>query len=888
MSQPARRALVVGVQRYLAELPDRPGTTSTLRRIAAAFVDPLRQCRHDAAWEVRTLLADEASDDRRPLLANILDQLSWLGAADGDAILLFSAASAVDGDGRRWLLPADARPGLLARTAIGVDELLGAAGPRATVIIDSAVPDSSAPDPTDGRLMLAAGGEHEAFLESRGPTRFLHALQQGLLGEAAGDDGEVTAASLAAFTVDRLAAAAGAGEIPRPWHVGVTNAQLLRARDGAITCGRCSAEVTDSAATFCPACGASLGTAESLDRGRYRLVRPLGAGGMGQVYLAEDTRLGTRRALKLLTVPPELGPDEAETLRARLLQEARAAQALGERSHHVVRVFDVGFSPERGEPFLVMELLEGRTLRERLQDGPMSARDAVALALDIAETLAVAHADGIIHRDLKPDNVMLVRRGDRMDFPKLLDFGLAKMRVANVQTESGLMMGTLQYMPPEQLRGDRVDARVDVFSLGAVLYECLTGVRANPGRSQGEIFGVLLDTGVRPIIEVAPDLPAPLVDLVNASTALAPDRRPADGAALAEALRALRPTVEGHTEAPPRPTTEPTPAESSPSEAALGLDDTVASDPNPAHAPGAEHSLARGEISLPPSAQAAPTDRRRGRAAAGALVLLLGLAGGAWLLRAPAPTPATTIDAATPRRAVAGPSPDADLAPPGDAAPPLSPDGAQDAAPEGPRPTRPAALPTGFAAAAHDDTTLRWRGGTPGERWAAAIASLTLSDEPDVTDPAARRAWQRATPSVRRWLATGLPEAPFEAPDPDTLVIPRDRAASLHAARPRTTRLNGIGTWLVPTSGLPIIARDGCGADAQGDRVKSATWSILGYTRGSCEGRACADSLARALHEFRGTGEYMRVRLTLGRPTGVTGEDEEQVERAGCRFALGR
>jgi hypothetical protein len=246
--------------------------------------------------------------------------------------------------------------------------------------------------------------------------------------------------------------------------------------------------------------------------------------------------LKVRRALKLLSLPPELPEDEVEKMQARMVQEARAAQVLADQTHHVVRVFDVGYSPERAEPFLVMELLEGETLTDRLARGRMTTAEALEFALVIAQTLAIAHKRNIVHRDLKPDNVMLVERDGRPGFVKLLDFGLVKMDHAEVTTASGRMMGTLQYMPPEQLRGQKVDARADVFSFGAVLFELLSGLRANPGRTQQEIFNVLLDTGARSLAEVCPDLPNSLCSLVDDCLSLDRSARPGDAAAVVERL----------------------------------------------------------------------------------------------------------------------------------------------------------------------------------------------------------------------------------------------------------------------------------------------------------------------------------------------------------------
>jgi Tol biopolymer transport system component len=213
--------------------------------------------------------------------------------------------------------------------------------------------------------------------------------------------------------------------------------------------------------------------------GGYEILSPLGAGGMGDVYLAQDTRLGRKVALKLL---PEFVTRDEERI-GRFKQEARAAAHL---SHpNICVVYEVGESAE-GRHFIAMELVEGRTLRERLAGAPMQTGEAVEVARQVAEALAAAHEAGIVHRDVKPENVMLRPDG----YVKVLDFGIAKLAeplggrgaagslaptAAQVRTQTGAIIGTASYMSPEQARGEAVDHRSDVFSFGAVLYEMLTG-----------------------------------------------------------------------------------------------------------------------------------------------------------------------------------------------------------------------------------------------------------------------------------------------------------------------------------------------------------------------------------------------------------------------------
>src|SRR5260221_1986265 len=210
--------------------------------------------------------------------------------------------------------------------------------------------------------------------------------------------------------------------------------------------------------------------------GPYEIQSPLGAGGMGEVYRAKDTRLGRDVALKVL---PESFARDADRLR-RFEQEARAVAALNHPN--ILAIYDIG--EQKGTSFLVSELLEGHTLRAEMENGALSQRKAVDFAAQIAQGLAAAHAKNVTHRDLKPDNIFVSKDG-RI---KILDFGLAKLAVGQraeseatltgSQTEAGVVMGTAGYMAPEQVRGAAVDSRTDIFAFGAVLYEMISGQRA--------------------------------------------------------------------------------------------------------------------------------------------------------------------------------------------------------------------------------------------------------------------------------------------------------------------------------------------------------------------------------------------------------------------------
>ncbi|HEX8353147.1 MAG TPA: serine/threonine-protein kinase, partial [Pyrinomonadaceae bacterium] len=226
--------------------------------------------------------------------------------------------------------------------------------------------------------------------------------------------------------------------------------------------------------------------------GRYEIRSLLGEGGMGEVYLARDPKIGRDVAIKVL--PAQFSAD-AERL-ARFEQEACAAGALNHPN--VLAVHDAG--QHDGAPFVVSELLEGETLREKLRGAPLSQRKAVDYASQIARGLAAAHERGIVHRDLKPENIFITSDGRA----KILDFGLAKLTQGDgrqsqteiptwrVDTGPGAVMGTVGYMAPEQVRGRRVDHRADIFSFGAVLYEMLTGRRAFRGESAADTLSAVL------------------------------------------------------------------------------------------------------------------------------------------------------------------------------------------------------------------------------------------------------------------------------------------------------------------------------------------------------------------------------------------------------------
>jgi TolB-like protein/Tfp pilus assembly protein PilF len=237
--------------------------------------------------------------------------------------------------------------------------------------------------------------------------------------------------------------------------------------------------------------------------GQYRILSRIGSGGMGTVYRAHDTRLDREVALKFLT--PHLShPSEVEE---RLLVEARAAAAL--EHPNVCSIHEIGQTDD-GRPFIAMVLYEGETLKERLAQGPLSLEETVATAVQITRGLAAAHARGIAHRDVKPGNVILGADGT----VRILDFGLATATDATL-TRSGMTPGTVAYMSPEQARGDPLDQRTDLWSLGVVLYEMLTGVRPFRGADDRTLLQAILHEDPEPVTNRRPEVPGPLARVVE-------------------------------------------------------------------------------------------------------------------------------------------------------------------------------------------------------------------------------------------------------------------------------------------------------------------------------------------------------------------------------------
>ncbi|MBV8053468.1 MAG: protein kinase [Acidobacteriaceae bacterium] len=264
--------------------------------------------------------------------------------------------------------------------------------------------------------------------------------------------------------------------------------------------------------------------------GPYEIQAPLGAGGMGEVYRARDTRLDRTVAIKVLNSQLVASPE----LRARFEREAKAISQL--QHPHICVLHDIGHDSASGTDFLVMEYLEGESLADRLRKRPLSVIEELDIAIQVADALAAAHAAGIVHRDLKPGNVMLTKAG-----AKLLDFGLAKPLTTMATTSSvssapsftaartfsgpspmvspltthGTMVGTIQYMSPEQIEGRDADARSDIFAFGSMLYEMATGKRPFEGKSQIKIASAILEDHPTALSSVRPEIPAQLEWVIN-------------------------------------------------------------------------------------------------------------------------------------------------------------------------------------------------------------------------------------------------------------------------------------------------------------------------------------------------------------------------------------
>src|SRR5438309_2739836 len=250
--------------------------------------------------------------------------------------------------------------------------------------------------------------------------------------------------------------------------------------------------------------------------GHYRIESLIGVGGMGEVYLARDERLGRKVALKLL--PERLTADETQL--SRFKTEARSASALNHPN--ILTVYEIGVEGNR--QFIATEFIEGITLRASLTRERMNLHDALEIAVQVASALAAAHETGVVHRDMKPENIMLRPDG----YVKVLDFGIAKLTeqrpvpdldeigtTAVLQTRAGLVLGTARYMSPEQTRGQTVDARSDIWSLGVVIYEMIAGIPPFHGETPSDCIASILTTEPAPLSGVLPEIPLKLESILQ-------------------------------------------------------------------------------------------------------------------------------------------------------------------------------------------------------------------------------------------------------------------------------------------------------------------------------------------------------------------------------------
>ena len=285
--------------------------------------------------------------------------------------------------------------------------------------------------------------------------------------------------------------------------------------------------------------------------GHYRIESLIGVGGMGEVYLARDERLGRKAALKLL--PDNLTIDEAQL--SRFKNEARSASALNHPN--ILTVYEIGAEGDR--QFIAMEFIEGVTLRASITCGRIKPHAALEIAVQVASALAAAHEAGVVHRDIKPENIMLRPDG----YVKVLDFGIAKLTeqrpasddhtietTATLQTRPGLVLGTARYMSPEQARGQKVDARSDIWSLGVVLYEMVGGSPPFRGETPSDCIAAILTTEPPPLSGVLPDVPPKLESILQKALRKNSDERYQTTKEMLADLRILKSELEADSSLP--------------------------------------------------------------------------------------------------------------------------------------------------------------------------------------------------------------------------------------------------------------------------------------------------------------------------------------------------
>jgi serine/threonine-protein kinase len=398
--------------------------------------------------------------------------------------------------------------------------------------------------------------------------------------------------------------------------------------------------------------------------GQYQFLEKLGAGGMGEIYKAQDTRLGRFVAIKVLPSARSGDPER----RRRFLQEAQAASGLNHPS--IITIHDI--VSEGDTEFMVMEYVAGKTLNDLIPKGGLRVPQALKYALQMSDALNAAHAAGIVHRDLKPANIMVTETG----LVKVLDFGLAKLtdRTSTITqigedaetiattgplTVEGSILGTVSYMSPEQAQGKKIDTRSDIFSFGAVLYEMLTGRRAFEGESSLSTMSAILRDEVRPMTEVAPDVPPELETVIQRCLRKLPDHRWQTMREVQGALSILKRDADSGSLYGSRAASPSAPASSLAVAGFAGAASTIKTPASAAKAP-----------SKPPAHPPAYLTKLNPMMAIAAGVLVLILVGGVWFMkyqaakRAAAETAAAAAAAEAAAQAAVRPPAPVDVAPP--------------------------------------------------------------------------------------------------------------------------------------------------------------------------------------------------------------------------------
>jgi serine/threonine protein kinase len=311
-----------------------------------------------------------------------------------------------------------------------------------------------------------------------------------------------------------------------------------------VKCPKCQAEISDDS-RFCSKCGTPIHPSERIFisqtrtilrpmeelrpgtelAGKYRIEEVVGRGGMGIVYKAEDTRLKRHVALKFL--PPELIQDEEA--KERFILEAQTAAALAHPN--ICTIHEI--NEQDGESFIAMEYVEGQNLKAKIEKGLLATEEALDIAIQVAQGLDEAHKKGIIHRDIKSANIMITQKGQA----KIMDFGLAKIKGTTLLTREGTTLGTVAYMSPEQARGEKVNHRTDIWSLGVVLYEMVSGEFPFKGDREASILYSVVHEEPRPLKGIKRDLPAELQQIINRALKKKPESRYASAEEMLKDLR---------------------------------------------------------------------------------------------------------------------------------------------------------------------------------------------------------------------------------------------------------------------------------------------------------------------------------------------------------------